>query len=146
MRFYQINSKDVSSEYFDNEVLAINLKSGSYYSLRFSAYSFWKLLNEGHSYEHTIELLSNHYNQDPSILNQSFEEFLNQLISNELLEPSTEQKNLPSNEWLAIVAKEFNVPQLECYTDMQDLLLFDPIHDVDTNVGWPKKSEEDSIK
>lgn len=33
-------------------------------------------------------------------------------------------------------AAEFPAPRLERYTDMQDLLLLDPIHDVDER-GWP---------
>ncbi len=30
----------------------------------------------------------------------------------------------------------FEAPVLESYSDMQDLLLLDPIHDVD-DAGWP---------
>jgi hypothetical protein len=32
---------------------------------------------------------------------------------------------------------EWTEPQLEIYSDMQDLLLFDPIHEVDPTSGWP---------
>jgi hypothetical protein len=32
-------------------------------------------------------------------------------------------------------------PKLEKYTDMEDLLLLDPIHDVQ-EVGWPQTSGE----
>ncbi len=32
----------------------------------------------------------------------------------------------------------FNPPLLEKYTDMQDLLLIDPIHEVNDEHGWPK--------
>jgi hypothetical protein len=31
----------------------------------------------------------------------------------------------------------FTQPVLEVYTDMQDLLLLDPIHEVDEEAGWP---------
>jgi len=40
----------------------------------------------------------------------------------------------------------FAPPVLEVYTDMQDLLLLDPIHDVDETVGWPSpKPPEESV-
>lgn len=38
----------------------------------------------------------------------------------------------PSRPWL--------MPALEIYSDMQDLLLFDPIHEVDPACGWPSIS------
>ena len=144
MHFFQINSKDVSSEYFENEVLAINLKTGNYYSLRFSAFAFWKLLNEGNSFESTLQLLCTHYNQDTTVIDSIFRNLLEQLINNELIEDSSIKNITPDNNWLSTLPIEYSEPQLECYTDMQDLLLFDPIHEVDTNVGWPKKSEEES--
>jgi len=47
---------------------------------------------------------------------------------------------LPNNWKEQITAKKnktvFNVPVLNKYTDMQDLLLLDPIHEVDAT-GWP---------
>jgi hypothetical protein len=30
------------------------------------------------------------------------------------------------------------LPELEIYQDMQNLLLLDPVHDVDEQHGWPK--------
>lgn len=35
---------------------------------------------------------------------------------------------------------EYAAPTIENYTDMQDLLMLDPIHEVDV-AGWPKKPE-----
>jgi len=35
----------------------------------------------------------------------------------------------------------FVLPVLERYTDMQELLLIDPIHDVD-ETGWPRRKEQ----
>jgi hypothetical protein len=35
-----------------------------------------------------------------------------------------------------VAKKPFTDPVIEIYTDLQDLLLLDPIHDVDDR-GWP---------
>jgi hypothetical protein len=35
----------------------------------------------------------------------------------------------------------FNLPLLHKYSDMQELLLLDPIHDVD-DAGWPKPNPD----
>jgi hypothetical protein len=32
--------------------------------------------------------------------------------------------------------------EFESYTDMQELLSLDPIHDVDDAIGWPKQKED----
>jgi hypothetical protein len=37
------------------------------------------------------------------------------------------------------VSRSFTPPVLSRYTDMQDLLLLDPIHDVD-ETGWPARA------
>ena len=146
MTFYCINSIDVSSEYFENEVLAINLKTGNYFSLRGTAFVFWKLITEGNSFESTITKICTHFQIEKEKASQLFEDFLNKLIQNELVQKTNTTTDSFSNEWLNMFSNEFSIPLLECYTDMQDLLLFDPIHDVDTQVGWPKKAEEDSTK
>ena len=36
-----------------------------------------------------------------------------------------------------LMRQPFSTPVLETYTDMQDLLTLDPIHDVDPQQGWP---------
>ena len=144
MTYYTINSADVSSEYFESEVLAINLKSGNYFSLRATAFVFWKLIQEGNSLESSIFIMSNHFAVEEAKATQLFTNFTEQLIANELITKTDNTAVLPNNDWIQTLDFEFTAPQLESYTDMQDLLLFDPIHDVDTQVGWPKKADEDA--
>lgn len=144
MHFYQINSTDVSAEYFDNEVLAINLKTGNYFSLRFSAFVFWKLITGGQSFEETLSLIGEHYDIASTDIIEKFKPILDQLIENQLIELTESKGEVLDTAWLKALDSQFTEPQFECYTDMQDLLLFDPIHDVDTQVGWPKKAEDDS--
>ena len=52
-------------------------------------------------------------------------------IALDQLLPSTNGHEKPS----------FNAPALQKYSDMQELLLLDPIHDVD-EAGWPKPNPE----
>jgi hypothetical protein len=144
MQYFQINTIDVSAEYFDNEVLAINLKTGNYFSLRFSAFVFWKLITGGKSFEDTLVSMSEHYAISVNELTEKFEALLNQLINNELLVGLSSIENVEDTNWLKELDSKFLEPQFECYTDMQDLLLFDPIHDVDTQVGWPKKADDET--
>ena len=71
------------------------------------------------------------------------QELIKQLQQEELVIPIDDKladSLLPQNWKEQITAKEskavFNAPVLNKYTDMQDLLLLDPIHEVDAT-GWP---------
>jgi len=146
MKFYKINDPDVSAEFFEEEVLAINLKTGNYYSLRFSALPFWRLITNGLSFENTIVTLSKFYTVNEEILLPEFSDFLKSLLENSLIKESPEYPAITTNEWLNKSIKEYRKPVLEAYSDMQDLLLIDPIHEVDVNKGWPNKTNESKDK
>ena len=61
--------------------------------------------------------------------------FVSQLLDEGLL---VESADTGSAEGAEIVAGgTFETPVLSKYTDMQELLLLDPIHDIDPSVGWP---------
>ena len=70
--------------------------------------------------------------------------FVAELINESLLVKATEE--LPPDdtseieELLKKSAKNFTPPKVNKYSDMQDLLLLDPIHDVDEK-GWPESKD-----
>jgi hypothetical protein len=141
-----MNEPDVSAELFDEEVLAINLKTGNYYSLRFSALTFWRLITEGNSFENSIDILSKFYSEKEENLLLEFTSFLKLLMDSSLINESLEYKTPKTLEWLSSLKTEYNKPILESYSDMKDLLLIDPIHEVDVNKGWPNKSNQSTEK
>jgi hypothetical protein len=51
----------------------------------------------------------------------------------------TEINNELKNK-LILAARDYKIPVLNKYTDMQELLLLDPIHDVNAQ-GWPESPE-----
>jgi hypothetical protein len=61
--------------------------------------------------------------------------FLEELVNNGLIEESdsvpVQMVNLSSS-----LGWEYDIPKLQKYTDVQSLLLLDPIHEV-SEVGWP---------
>ena len=64
------------------------------------------------------------------------------LVSERLLEPvagGEESDRTPAADHDA-PKPAFDPPRLEKYSDMQDYLLIDPIHEVD-EPGWPAKRE-----
>lgn len=72
------------------------------------------------------------------------ETFVSKLIDEQLIlaangeQPAASSKG---NEQPSPSPVPFEPPVLEKYTDMQDLLLLDPIHEVD-DTGWPKRKNQ----
>lgn len=56
------------------------------------------------------------------------------LVTEELLVPSEQQVELGT---LPSAPHPFSIPASQKFTEMQELLLVDPIHEVDPQAGWP---------
>ncbi|MGE3074353.1 MAG: PqqD family protein [Dehalococcoidia bacterium] len=120
---YEVNKPDVVDESVDGEVLIVHLGTGAYYSSRGAGDVAWRLLSAGKT---VAEASASH-----GIAEDALSRFVDQLIAEELVRPRT---TAPQEvESLAAAAGE---PTLDKYTDMQELLLLDPIHDVE-EAGWP---------
>jgi hypothetical protein len=64
------------------------------------------------------------------------EDFVTKCIQSSLLVPSTTSKLPRFEDFLDLKLEEWSIPLLNEYTDLQDLILVDPIHDVQES-GWP---------
>jgi hypothetical protein len=141
---YKINSPGVVSETFEDEVVVINLESGNYYSFNKTGAAVWGLIGEGYNVQTIIDTIKNSYSDDSENIETDIISFLNDLLSNEILVKTDNHpplKNQKPNPDEGIEqSKSFEPPLLQKYTDMQELLLLDPIHEVD-ETGWPSQTE-----
>jgi hypothetical protein len=123
---YPVGSK-VVSEQFEDETIIVDLEKGSYYSFRGSALGIWKMIEAGYNGQQIINNSENH---------QSTKTFLDYLVSEGLVDIDNSAPSLSP-----IDGQVSGVPEYSKYDDMKDLLLLDPIHEVDKK-GWPNKSQE----
>ncbi len=137
---YRIPQPDVSAEVFDQEVLAINLKSGHYHSLREAAVPLWNLLTNGHSIESAAAALAAASGAPQDTVLADARQLAEAAISHGLLLP-VESSAPPAQ--VPLPATPYASPILEHYSDMQELLLIDPVHEVDVS-GWPRQPEGSS--
>jgi len=143
---YKLNTGEVISEVIDGEVIIINLKQGHYYSLREAGSDIWSGITQGLTGEEIIQSLQSVYEISFETAKPSVEGLLTQLLAESIVvRCETEGNFTPAGNVLKTggiskVAKNFSPPALEKYTDMEELLLLDPIHDVDDQ-GWPKTPE-----
>lgn len=134
---YAVKAPRVVYEVFDEEVVVLDLESGSYYSLRATAAWIFRAAASGVSSGAVIESFAASRNGGSPDVRAAVASFLDSLVAEGLLVaqpgPAAPEARLelPGN------AGPFTPPRFEKFTDMQDLLLLDPIHDVD-ETGWPR--------
>lgn len=141
-----MNTPTVTHETIDGEAVIINLDSGNYYSLVEAGSYIWGLIDKGASATELQNQVLETYQGNVSEVDRGVQELLAQLQQENLIVPvngaaeaiepaSTTSSNNNHEKPL------FSAPSLNKFSDMQELLLLDPIHDVD-DAGWPKPNPE----
>ena len=135
--WYRVDPRKVAHETIDGEVIMIHLLIGTYYSLDGAGAELWAHLVQGRGRDETLALLEQRYEAEPGAIAETVDGLVKRLAEEELLEPASDgaaASNGPPPE-AAAERLPFKSPQLEKYTDMQDFLLVDPIHETDA-AGW----------
>ncbi len=132
---FRINSSKFVSETVDGAVIIIDLDSGTYYQLIESGLDAWLLFEKGVSAPQFLRTMCSYYSDDPAVVEQSATAFLEELRKEEILVLDVAGET--GNDFPEPAEKRpLGKLQLEKFTNMSDLLLLDPIHDVDEQ-GWP---------
>jgi Coenzyme PQQ synthesis protein D (PqqD) len=129
----KINQPRVNHQCIDGEVVVINLENGSYYSLLDLAARLWELIDAGWSRANLLELVAQTYPGEQT--GEATSAFLDELVREGLVSEADEVGKLPIT---VALPPAFAAPRLETFTDLQELLMLDPIHEVDA-AGWPHK-------
>lgn len=136
----RLNRPKVICEAFDDEVVAINLETGTYFGMLGTAKDVWKLIESEVPEENLTDHLAECYGIERHKIAADVEAFVESLVEQALVSrvpadgpgPAVETMR-PAGSWAA--------PKLAVYDDMKDLLLLDPIHDVD-ETGWPARKQD----
>lgn len=138
---YRLNAPACIAEAVEDDLIIINLDSGCYYNIRHQTVAVWHALTQGVT---PAELLK--ANDWGGELQDRFKTHIQFLLDEGLL--------VPNDESVANTTKQVHAPKIDLagadntdqlfhadvFTDMQEMLLLDPIHDADANVGWPHKA------
>lgn len=138
---FRINDPQVVAEVIGGEAIIVNLDSGAYFSLRGSARLIWESLLGGATPAATVDALLATHTGERATVETALHDFLAQLLDEGLLvrdarDPANRGMQ-PAVERPSADTLPFEAPVLEKYTDMADLLLLDPIHEVEEQ-GWPR--------
>lgn len=141
---FRVNTPNVTHEIIDGEAVIINLDSGSYYSLVGVGATVWDLVYQRAPLNEIVTAIANTYAGDAAEIERSVNELFEQLRVENLVVPDESESPiapLTATPNLNGHKTPFHPPALQKFTDMQELLLLDPIHDVD-DMGWPKPNPD----
>lgn len=129
---YKCASADIVFEEFDGDLVVLNLGSGRYFGFNKSAASVWKALMQG---VHPAKI-SGIGPDEPEMRG-----FVDALLANELVVANADINAPLEAAQIADLEADRSAPVVEVYDDLADLIVADPIHDVDAEAGWPVKPE-----
>ena len=125
-------------EKFGDETVIVNLDSGSYYSAQGMGGVIWSLVGDGVSEADILRRIKAEFSGNGDEILRATAKFLDQLVEESLVDPeyAADGDGEQAGGEIGEPNKVFSVPLLQKYTDMEEMLLLDPIHEVDEH-GWP---------
>lgn len=133
--WYRIDEERVTHEQIDGEVVALNLQTGSYFSLTGTSAFLWSRLERAARIEDLLRDLSARYLDCPADARGDVGRFLEQLAEAGLLgQADGGDDEAPPNADEPTTG--YAPPAFEGFDDLRDLLLVDPIHEAGPD-GWP---------
>lgn len=130
----EIAAPECAAQEFDGEVVALNLSNGIYCSFRDLGAVLWRDLAAGHPVGTLADLLASALGGTQPVY-----DFASRVTAEGLMRPTvpaappSEQPQVVA----ALAAGMTSALTFEVHEDMKNLLLFDPVHEVDEVKGWP---------
>jgi hypothetical protein len=129
---------DVIHEVFDDEVVIADLERGTYYSLGGSGVDAWIGLRDGVPLGRVVDAIAAASSADAAVVGDELRRLVDELVGEGLISANGSAEDAAP---FSVQRETFTPPTFERFTDMQQLLLLDPIHDVD-EAGWPVPRDE----
>jgi hypothetical protein len=131
---YAVASPDIVAEEFEGEFVVLDLSCGKYYSMNAAASAVWRAIGAGAS----VEALGDAVEGAPAVTRQSIHDFADKLVEYGCLARSDAPGAATVDPATIAVLKASGAPPtVELFDDLADLIMADPIHDVEETAGWP---------
>lgn len=134
--------RDVAHESFDDEVILIHFPSGKYFRLDAPGRVAWAAIEGGATAEGVAATFTRAFDVGAAEALDAAHGFLAELTAHGLVlvDPAAEARSAAGaggpDGGTAVPRAPFQRPRVEVFTDLEQLFLVDPIHDVDAT-GWP---------
>jgi hypothetical protein len=118
----------IAAEQFGDEVVLIDIEKGLYFSLRGAAVLLWQAFAEPRSRRDVVRAFEA---GDEHLLEQA----VAQMSEHGLLRQASRVTAQ------ALGPFPYNPPVVEVFSDLAELIAIDPVHEVDSQYGWPVRIE-----
>ena len=136
-------SADYASEAYPDEVVMLDLYRGLYYSLPEAAGIIWRGVEQAVTVREIVATLRQYYEGDWVTIENATIAFVDTLLQEGIVSVETvadaPASPFPIEDPPPEQKPPFKTPEMTRYDDMQNLLLLDPIHEVDEEIGWPQQ-------
>jgi hypothetical protein len=137
--------EEVASKVIDGEAIIINLANGVYYSMDKVGALVWDLLQAGHTLEEVIATVTRRYDVSREQAESNVQTLVQELVQENLVVASENGKPAAAEATADLQNKlPYELPKLNIYRDMGDLLALDP--PVPGLGDTPWKDPEDTSK
>lgn len=130
---FKLNPTAASFEDFGDEIVVIHNDSGVFYSIKGRAIAIWRALAGGVD-EVAVEAQLRAISPEEA---DAVKQMLAELSSRDILVRVAE----PAADLPDLAASPLGPARFESFSDFDDLIRLDPIHDVDER-GWPHRKAE----
>lgn len=137
---YKLNEEKMFYDYADGQAVVINYQTGMYYGMGLLASAILDRIIAGKNVDEIITAVKALPQCPPDIADRVYS-FVKELQEKEIIVdgPAASGGAEPlANE----VAEDGFDLKLDMFAEMADLLLADPVHDVDMKEGWPKLKDK----
>lgn len=131
---WRINAPLVVSDTSVDEVIIMHHGTGHYFNCLGSAALIWNAIEERASLEVVGARLANAFDLDKHRALEVAQRFIGILYEHDLICQCGEGASATVKA--VSVSGSFSEPEIGVHTDLADLLLLDPVHEVD-EAGWP---------
>lgn len=135
-RAFAFNTAEFAFDAFDDEVVILNLTSGTYYALGGCALEAWESLAHSAPLQEIADAIASRHGVAEDAVKEDLTRLVDTLVAEKILHAALPAENAPT---LAVRGGNngYLPPAFEKHADMEELLTLDPIHDVDPQKGWP---------
>lgn len=126
---YAVASRDIVFESFDGDAVVLDLSNGKYFGFSDSGSRVWQALSSGVAAKTLAEATA--------IGPAELEGFISRLQEFGLLVPTDAPAQPLAAELVAELATAREPLRVEIHDDLADLIIVDPIHEVEEPLGWP---------
>lgn len=141
---FKINKPRFVHETFDDEIVLVDFESGNYFSLGKVGIEIVELIGKGKPKSMIIQELTARFDAQPDRIKREVDAYVKKLANEKIIVPDLRKSKSPASSQTKPPffkkKQKFESPVLEKYTDMKELLMLDPIHEVD-DTGWPSRKK-----